>query len=175
MTRILLLASALLLLPSTLSARTFFELLHQGFRNGGRSGLETDATYQFNGPLFVFDEPDVLGPASGTVDVNPDGPTLWARALGGYDSNPAGFKAGDGSWFGGAQAGGSENFSFGPQKVFVGGRARYLQYDDDIFRGGRDGDDASIFDLDLRVGLNRQFSESIELTTFLQPQLRGHA
>jgi hypothetical protein len=78
-------------------ARNFFELANQGIQNGGRSGVRSDTTFQFNGSLFVFEEPDHLSAKSGTGDINPDGPTIWGRVSGGYDSNPAGTRAEDGA------------------------------------------------------------------------------
>lgn len=167
-----LLALVALTVPAA-EARNFFELANQGFQNGGRSGVRTDSTFQFNGPIFVFQEPDYLSPKSGTVDDNPDGPTIWGRVSGGYDSNPAGFQAEDGAWFGAVQIGASENFTVGPQNVFLGGRARIRQFDGDIFATGRDGNDATVFDLDLRAGFNRQFNQSVELTAFHNANVGG--
>lgn len=166
------LASAFLLL-SPVEARNFFELANQGFQNGGQSGVRSDRTYQFNGPVFVFEEPDYFGPKSGLVDANPDGPTVWGRVSGGYDSNPVGYHAEDGAWFGALQVGASENFSVGPQNIFVGGRARVRQFDSDIYATGRDGNESTIMDLDLRVGTNREFNQSVELTAFHQANLGG--
>ncbi len=168
-----LLSAVSLALVPTLSARNFFELSNQGFQNGGRSGLPTDSVYLFNGPVFAFQEPDYLGPKSGLADDNPEGPTLWGRLLGGYDSNVAGYKAGAGSWFGGVQVGASENFAIGRQNVFVGARLRFVQYEDDIFRRGRDGNDSGIYDLDLRLGLNRQISKRFALASFYSLNIGG--
>ena len=165
--------AALALFPVSSSARNFFELFNQGFQNGERSGVPTESTFRFNGPIFAFEEPDLLGPVSGLVDDDAEGPTVWARILGGYDSNAAGFKAGDGAWFGGAQIGASENFTIGRQNVFVGARAKFVQFDGDIFRTGRDGMDSGIFDLDLRVGLNREFNESVALASFYNVNVGG--
>lgn len=174
MTRYSLLVTVVMVMTAgSLPGRNFFDLANQGFQYGGRSGVATDTTFGFSGPLFVLDEPDYFGPAAGVVDVDSDGSTIWARALGGYDSNPAGIVAGDGAWFGGAQVGASENFSFGPQNVFLGARAKYLQYGGDIFAMGREGDDRGIFDTELRLGLNRQFGQSVELTTFYNLSLGG--
>lgn len=73
-------------------ARNFFGLANQGFQNGGRSGVRTDTTFQFNGPLFA---------------------------------------------------------------------------------NGRAGGDATVLDLDLRAGFNRQFNQSVELTAFHNANLGG--
>jgi hypothetical protein len=166
-------ALALLALVPTAGARNFFELVNQGFQNGGGGGVRMDTTFQFNGPLLVFEEPGYFGAKSGLVDDNLNGPTLWARVLGGYDSNIAGFEAGDGGWFGGVQVGASENFKAGPQNVFLGARARVLRYDGDIFATGRDGNDSTIVDFDLRARFNRQFNQSVELTAFHHATIGG--
>ena len=79
------------------------------------------------------------------------------------------------------QVGASENFKAGPQNVFLGARARVLgpegregpQLGGDIFATGRDGNDSTIVDFDLRARFNRQFNQSVELTAFYHATIGG--
>lgn len=162
-----------LLQTSWLSARSFFELLNQGFQQGGRAGLDVDPRFQFHGPLMKFQEPDYLGPKSGLVDHEDRGASLWGTVTGGYDTNAAGIMDGMESWFSGVLLGASENFTVGSQNVFVGARARWVRFDRDVFSTFRAGVERAIFDIDVRAGFFREFSPSVTMTGFHQLNVGG--
>lgn len=163
----------LLLQTSWLSARSFFELLNQGFQQGGRAGLDVDPRFQFNGPLMKFQEPDYVGPKSGLVDHQADGASLWGTLSGGHDTNAAGILNGMESWFSGILLGASENFTVGSQNIFLGARGRLVRFDRDVFRTFRAGNERSVFDFDGRAGFFREFSPSVTMTGFHQINIGG--
>ncbi|NNC89158.1 MAG: hypothetical protein HKN82_11930 [Akkermansiaceae bacterium] len=123
------------------------------------TGLRTDDEFLTNGPFFSFVDPANFGPKAGLEDANPLGPDFRVGAGYGYDSNPW-LREDDwdvDSFYKSAYAQGSSIVRNMGTTTFLAGGANYTYYERGQF------DDQSALDLDLRGGINHEFSEALRL------------